>query len=123
MPENQLYLPEGLRPPAPLNPAALRDACPGATLFVFSDDILWAQDHLDTAGLPAEYITPGSAAHDLALMQLCRHFILSNSTYSWWAQYLGDAPDKLVFAPDRWYANGKQSALYLPGWRLVAAGE
>ncbi len=102
---------------------ALRDACPGATLFVFSDDILWAQDHLDTAGLPAEYITPGSAAHDLALMQLCRHFILSNSTYSWWAQYLGDAPDKLVFAPDRWYANGKQSALYLPGWRLVAAGE
>ena len=100
---------------------ALRDACPGATLFVFSDDILWAQDHLDTAGLPAEYITPGSAAHDLALMQLCRHFILSNS--SWWAQYLGDAPDKLVFAPDRWYANGKQSALYLPGWRLVAAGD
>ena len=102
---------------------ALRELSPGATLFVFSDDILWAQDHLDTAGLPARFVDPGSAAGDLALMQMCRHFIISNSTYSWWAQYLGDAPDKRVFAPDRWYANGKQSALYLPGWQLVRAGQ
>lgn len=100
--------------------ALVREQWPEATLFVFSDDILWAQDHLDTAGLPAVYLTPGSAAGDLALMQLCRHFILSNSTYSWWAQYLGDAPDKQVYAPDRWYANGKESALYLPGWTLVS---
>lgn len=101
--------------------ALVKEQWPEATLFVFSDDILWAQDHLDTAGLPAVYLTPGSAAGDLALMQLCRHFILSNSTYSWWAQYLGDAPDKQVYAPDRWYANGKESALYLPGWTLVSA--
>ena len=101
--------------------ALVREQWPEATLFVFSDDILWAQDHLDTAGLPAVYLTPGSAAGDLALMQLCRHFIISNSTYSWWAQYLGDAPDKQVYAPDRWYANGKESALYLPGWTLVSA--
>lgn len=100
--------------------ALVREQWPEATLFVFSDDILWAQDHLDTAGLPAVYLTPGSAAGDLALMQLCRHFILSNSTYSWWAQYLGDAPDKQVYAPDRWYANDKESALYLPGWTLVS---
>lgn len=102
--------------------ALVKEQWPEATLFVFSDDILWAQDHLDTAGLPAVYLTPGSAAGDLALMQLCRHFILSNSTYSWWAQYLGDAPDKQVYAPDRWYANGKESALYLPGWTLVPTG-
>lgn len=101
--------------------ALVKEQWPEATLFVFSDDILWAQDHLDTAGLPAVYLTPGSAAGDLALMQLCRHFIISNSTYSWWAQYLGDAPDKQVYAPDRWYANGKESELYLPGWTLVSA--
>ena len=97
----------------------LRESCPGAELFVFSDDILWAQDHLDTAGLPARFVDPGSAAGDLALMQMCRHFVISNSTYSWWAQYLGDAPDKRVLAPDRWYANGKQSALPLPNWQRV----
>lgn len=102
--------------------ALVKEQWPEATLFVFSDDILWAQDHLDTAGLPAVYLTPGSAAGDLALMQMCRHFIISNSTYSWWAQYLGDAPDKQVYAPDRWYANGKESALYLPGWTLVPTG-
>ena len=61
------------------------------------------------------------AAADLALMQLCHGFGVSNSTYSWWAQYLAEAPDKQVWAPDRWYAHTKDSALYLDGWKLIKA--
>ena len=76
--------------------------------------------HLDTAGLPAVFAPRGEAAADLALMQRCQGFILSNSTYSWWAQYLADAPDKQVWAPDRWYAHTKRSDLYLPGWQRIA---
>ncbi len=93
---------------------------PGAQLFVFSDDPAWARKHLDTAGLPAVFAPRGEAAADLALMQRCQGFILSNSTYSWWAQYLADAPDKQVWAPDRWYAHTKRSDLYLPGWQRIA---
>ena len=52
------------------------------------------------------------------LMALCRGFILSNSTYSWWAQYLAD-PDRTVWAPDRWYAHTKHTALYQPGWQRI----
>lgn len=97
-------------------------AVPGASLFVFSDDEAFARALLADAALPAVFAPGGAeAAADLALMQRCRHFILSNSTFSWWAQYLADAPDKLVFAPDRWYANDKSCALYQPGWRTLPA--
>ena len=99
--------------------AQVKAARPAAELFVFSDDIAWAQEHLDTAGLPAVFMPQGAAVDDLALMQLCHGFVVSNSTYSWWAQYLAEAPDKQVWAPDRWYAHTKDSALYLDGWKLV----
>lgn len=99
--------------------AAVRDEHPDAALFVFSDDIDWAREHLDTAGLPAVFLPRGEAVADLALMQLCRGFVLSNSTYSWWAQYLAPAPDKQTWAPDKWYAHTKKTALYQDGWQLI----
>ena len=94
---------------------------PDAALFVFSDDIDWAREHLDTAGLPAVFLPRGEAVADLAFMQLCRGFVLSNSTYSWWAQYLAPAPDKQTWAPDKWYAHTKKTALYQDGWQLIKA--
>lgn len=98
--------------------AAVRAAHPEAVLFVFSDDIAWARENLDTAGLSAVFAPQGTAVGDMALMEQCRGFVLSNSTYSWWAQYLA-APDRRVWAPDKWYAHTKQTALYLPEWNLV----
>lgn len=38
---------------------------------------------------PVHYSTGAkSAAADLALMRRCRAFVLSNSTFSWWGQWL-----------------------------------
>ncbi len=99
--------------------AAVKAARPQATLFVFSDDIAWARKHLDTANLPAVFAPQGSAVGDMGLMQQCKGFVLSNSTYSWWAQYLANAPDKRVLAPAKWYAHTKKSALYLPDWQRI----
>ena len=86
---------------------------------MFSDDVDWAKQTLNTAGLPAVFAPRGSAVGDMALMKQCRGFVLSNSTYSWWAQYLAKATDKLVLAPEKWYAHTKKSALYLPDWQLI----
>ena len=98
--------------------AAVAAAHPEATVFVFSDDVDWAKDHLDTAGLPTVFLPRGDAVGDLNRMALCRGFILSNSTYSWWGQYLA-APGRAVWAPDRWYAHTKQTALYQPDWQRI----
>lgn len=50
---------------------------------------------------------------DFSLMQKCRHFVLSNSTFSWWAAYLAENPDKLLFVPEKWRHSEKdEPAIY-----------
>ncbi len=88
---------------------------PDARFFVFSDDIGWVKEHWRFPN--ATYVDRSNGAtQDLRLMSACNHFILSNSSFSWWAQYLADRPEKIVIAPDRWYNDGRKADIYLPAW-------
>ena len=72
----------------------------------FSDDIQWVRAHMKAEGFPCYYERGDDPVWEkLRLMYSCHHFIISNSTFAWWAQYLGSREGKEVVSPARWYAN------------------
>lgn len=88
--------------------------------FVFSDDISWVRENLDLAD-DAVFIEHNSgplAFEDMRLMSLCKHNIIANSTFSWWAAWIGNCPGKLVFYPKNWFVGDKQntSSLWPVEW-------
>jgi hypothetical protein len=75
--------------------------------FVFSDDADWPRKHL-SPGDEVEFLCGETGAgredwQDFQLMRACKHFIIANSTFSWWTAWLGASPDKQVIAPRLWY--------------------
>ncbi len=72
-----------------------------AIIYVCSDDIEWCKKELQFKQNTI-YEKENPVWEKLYLMTLCNHFVISNSTFSWWAQYLSAAPNKIVVAPYRW---------------------
>jgi hypothetical protein len=95
----------------------LADRVPQAHFLVFSDEPDWCRQNLALEH-PHTFVDyrPGlaEAAGMLMVMSRCRHFIISNSTYSWWAAWLGSAADKIVIAPSGWFSH-ERSGTYRAG--------
>ncbi len=91
--------------------------------FVFSDDLVWAKGILGdlVEAYYVEHDDRGRSHADLWLMSLCRHHVLANSTFGWWAAWLGKKDGQLVYAPRRYYQNidRPNPDLYPPTWRLI----
>jgi Glycosyl transferase family 11 len=76
--------------------------------FVFSDEPEWARSNLQFRH-PTTLVAanPADRGHlDMALMSRCRHFILANSSFSWWGAWLNASREKIVVAPSRWFNAG-----------------
>lgn len=72
------------------------------TFVVFSDDIPWVKEHMNF-GKKALYETGNDTLFEkMRLMSGCKNFIISNSTFSFWAQYLSKNDNKVVVAPKKW---------------------
>lgn len=85
--------------------------------LVFSDDIEWCKANIDFIEKETCYFESGKDPvwEKLRLMYMCKNFIISNSTFSWWAQYLSRNKEKIVIAPSHWFNddNGEKYPLLL----------
>lgn len=75
-------------------------------VFAFSDDPAWVSQHLPAVH-PCHVVSLAGAQarpaeHDLWLMQQCQHHVLANSSFSWWAAWLGQREGSTVMAPRHW---------------------
>ena len=69
---------------------------------VFSDNIDWCKQNFQIEG-NVYYEKEGNPIWEkVRLMSSCKHFIIHNSSFSWWVQHLSRNKDKIVIAPTKW---------------------
>lgn len=91
--------------------------------FIFTDDPNWVRDNFNI--LNSCHIIDNNATFsdttliDFYLMMYCKHHIIANSTYSWWSAMLSDYNNKIVIAPNSWFAGSKHTFPMFPAsWLL-----
>ena len=104
--------------------AYIKKCLPDCTFFGFSDDIDWVKNNMEFPGEVYYESGVDPVWEKLRLMSACKHFVLSNSSFSWWSQYLSNEKKKIVVAPDIWYKTGKHAKadLYQDDWELIHIG-
>lgn len=90
--------------------------------YLFSDDMDWVRMNINF-GDDIHYVKsayPQDAQHDFLLMRQCKHFIIANSTYSWWPAWLGSDAEKIVIAPENWFIKKIDTkSLFPESWILL----
>lgn len=92
---------------------------PDACIYVYSDDI---EAVMNTFRFKNKVISEPkgcSETEKLTYMSKCKHFIISNSSFSWWAQYMGNYEGKTVIAPNKWTKTPCPCDIYQAGWILI----
>lgn len=98
----------------------MRERYPGCRFFLFTNDREWGRRQFgqdrDKEDADITWVDlQGAGDNDymeFLLMSRCKHHILANSSFSWWASYLNKNPGKTVLAPQRWLNGADNSDFY-----------
>ncbi len=100
---------------------------PEAQIWLFSDDIEIAKERTDEAGIENVYIPEVkelSSAEILTLMTFGSGYVISNSTFGWWAAKLTKNVNAQVLVPEPWFRKLDQPDGLIPkDWIRVPAWE
>ena len=67
--------------------------------IIFSDDVEWCKKNM--LWLSNIFVSHGEVM-ELAMMSMCKHHIIANSSYSWWGAYLS-RENGITIYPERWF--------------------
>jgi len=75
--------------------------------FIFSDDIKWVKDNFSFPENRKCYFIDWNKGEnsyiDMQLMSNCKHNIIANSSFSWWASLLNRFDEKIIITPKNYY--------------------
>ena len=117
----------------------IQEKCPDAVFYIFSNEPKWVKnwvEHLiecqmkegmgrdEMNAMRKRFImvvanTEYTGYLDMMLMSRCRHNIISNSSFGWWASWMNDNPEKIVVAPDKWENDRESEDVYTAGMVLI----
>lgn len=99
----------------------VREILGESKFIVFSDDLEWCRKFQAFRGCDFFDDLTGSPLIDMFMMSKCSHHIISNSTFSWWAAWLGDRPGQVNIAPSEWFDGiySREAGLIPDHWLTV----
>ncbi len=78
--------------------------------YIFSNDLNWVKDNLNFVKNPVfvdmsacENYSGLADIEEFEIMKHCKHNIIGNSSFSWWAAYLNNNESKIVITPKKWF--------------------
>jgi len=98
----------------------LYPSCPGISTIISTDDRTWSESHI-IPYIPNAKITPDdSVFSDFNALAAAKYKVLSGSTFSWWAAFLGPL-DSVVIHPSPWHKESRQPEIGLEEWHKLDA--
>lgn len=76
--------------------------------FVFSDEVEWCEANLkfDRPAVFVSHKFAGRKFQDyIRLMAACKHFLIPNSSFAWWAVWFNVNSNRAVVAPKQWFSD------------------
>lgn len=89
---------------------AVRQRLSNPHFMVFSDDPVWCAQNFKFPVISTENY---QRHEDLYLMQHCWHGIGANSSFSWFANWLGNHPNRIAVMPEKWFTDASINTLDL----------
>lgn len=91
-------------------------------IIVFSDDAqISAEFAQHVGGIDARQLNL-STEDEFCLLMACENHVIANSTFSWWAAYLGHHPDGKIISPNSWFIDvtrNSSNPLLLPYFHCI----
>lgn len=97
----------------------IAEMSPNAVIYVFSDDPECVRETFKFHNELRFEPEGRNEIEKLAYMSKCKYYILSNSSFSWWAQYLCKNENKVVIAPEKWHVTDVPCDIYMDNWLVL----